>query len=227
MRSTKPAVALLATLMFSSPVAMAADTTQDQDRDQVRLLDQDQDQLKDQDQDRDRLSQDEAERQMLKLRDRLHQEDGIPNKALKATDQEMARYLRRGGNAEQLRATVRTGWAAGCEGDCLQEMVRTQNWATAWGMNDQDASALVCDALRTRLQQRDRTGANWTDDELGNQVRTQAQQQLRTWEQTRDQQHLQERLQEQQRQQQRDMERMQQQQQKMGGQGSGRQGMND
>ena len=202
MHPTRSTFALLVAFLLATPAAFAKDRIQDQDQ--------------------DRISQEEALQQAVRLRERLHQEDGIPMRQLKDSEQEMARYLRHGGEGEQLRATVRTGWQNGCGGACLQEMVRTQSWARSWGMSDAESSTLVCDALRTRLQERDRTGAGWSDEELGARVRTQAQQQLRAWETERDQRQLQERLQEQQRQHQREMDRMQQ-NQRQGGPG-GRQG---
>lgn len=185
----------LAALLAATP-AFAADKARDRDQTQLQIQDEEPDLT------RDRI--------LLQLKDRLRDELKVDDATLAAIHQDLEQFLTLGGDEQHVRATIRTGWALGCKGECLREMVQAANRAMVQGMQDGPACAMVRDTLREQIRERDRDQVAWTDAELGDRVRDRIRDQLRDFDRERQRLMEQEMRRDWERDQQRDMQRDQQ-----------------
>ncbi len=136
----------------------------------------------------------DQDRDLVKLRDQIHQETKLSQQELDALDPDLKEYLKNRGGGEQVRQMIRTALQNNCKATCLGEMVRTMNRAMIQGVGDKEARNMVESALREQIRERDQQRLTLSEQELGDKVRARVQERLAAMEQEKTREHDRDRM---------------------------------
>ncbi|HAZ14710.1 MAG: hypothetical protein A2X86_12690 [Bdellovibrionales bacterium GWA2_49_15] len=112
------------------------------------------------------------DRDIDQLKDQIHKETKLNTQEIDALEPELRAHLQLKGRGETVRAMVKNSLNNGCQGTCLSETLRTMNQSMSKGLSGKEALEMVTAQLREQIRERDQKQLKWSDQELGDKVRT-------------------------------------------------------